>query len=1024
MKEAFRSEDNKLHFPHLLLISASAGSGKTEALARRYLRFVLSSDVPHRDISNILAITFTRLAVREMKERILVLLKKLALRQDPELAGYLAGELRIEAGSVAELAQGFIERLLLRYSEFQVTTIDSFNNRLLNAAAAELDLAPQCQVATDYSRLLDLALDSMLRAMAEDREVATTVREYVAFLNQQPRERYAWSPSRELGQELAKLLAAESKLVRGLIFDNTARELDRAFEKMGDCLKRIREIAGRANIDLIDLSKLEASISKKNFEGLKRKFDNSPCYARDRGHPAVAEITAIWNGFPELRARAAEAKAFGYYYPYGHCYRVFKRFLERAKAGSATIHIDDMSRMLAQLLETENIPEIYLKLGSRLFHYFMDEFQDTDPQQWRALKPLLDEAVSVDGSLFFVGDLKQAIYQFREADYRIMLRMVQEIEGRAPRQLVPASVASRCRVRELPRNYRSGGVIVDYNARVFQKRLPALIGAGIYQADVTGLTNYFQESRPDLSGQGYVCCQHRPQPGDEAWLRERLLSIVQDVHCRGYGYGQIAFLAPKNDDLEQAVGWLVEAGVPAASSGALDIRQRKAAAEMRELLKFLDSPLNDLAFANFIQGQILKMSLEASGLKFDHQDFVALAIKARDEGKCLYQTFRETPPGSVIWEQKFKTLYQRVGFLPLYDLLSLACEVFDVWRTLPQEASTFLLMLEAANVISGQGQNMVREFLDLWERPEAQELAMALPPYIDAVRALTVHAAKGLGFPVVINLIHGAPRVDYQVRLRTEQGDKLIYLTKELSQMSPQLKEVYDNALAEDQIQFLNQLYVSCTRARDELYNLILSEKEDDPLLKLFPEEEVGRRLTVSREKTSGAAPLTPASYGGPAYPGLRERWSPSRAGEQRRGLWHHRILEQLEFISDIRTEVARAARMAEDRYGPMDDAEEIIKTLITFLKNPQAAEGFEKRPGRTVLREAEFSDPSGHLYRMDRLVLDDEAVTLWEYKSGQPQDYREQVMKYCEILKQIYPDRRVTAKLGYLDLGRVEELS
>jgi len=1024
MKIKTQPNAGRLEFPHLLLISASAGSGKTEALAKRYLRFVLSADVPHRDISNILAITFTRLAVREMKERILNLLKKLALGQDEELAGYLAGELGIEPELTAEMAKGFIDRLLLRYSDFQVTTIDSFNNRLLNAAAAELDLAPQCQVVTDYGRLLELALDSMLRAMAEDEEVAATVKEYVAFLNQQPRASFAWSPSRELGQELGRLLMAESKLAQGLIFENTVGELDQAFQEMAASLKRIKDIAAGAGLDLKDLGRLESSLSQKSFEGLKRKFHEPPCYAKDRKHPSVEEIATIWRSFPEFRRRAAEAKAFGYYYPYGHCYRVFMEFLKQAKARSATIHIDDMSQMLARLLEAENIPEIYLKLGSRLFHYFMDEFQDTDPQQWRALRPLLEEAVSGDGSLFFVGDLKQAIYQFREADYRIMLQMQQEIEGRAERKLVPASVASKSRVEELPQNRRSGGVIVKYNSVVFNQRLARLIEAGVYGADVTGLTTYKQESAPDLSDQGYVCTRHRPPEAGEDWLKERLLAIVRDVHHRGYGYGEIAFLAPKNDDLLQAVSWLLEAGIPAVSSGALDIRQRKAAAELKELLRFLDSPLNDLAFANFIQGQVFKRSLAGTDLKFDQPDFEALTIKARSEGKRLYQAFRETNSGSAIWEARFQTLYQKVGFLPLYDLLSLACETFDVWRTLPQEAATFLLMLEAANVISGQGQNLVREFLDLWERTGVEELAMALPPYLDAVRALTVHSAKGLGFPVVINLTHGAPQVASQVRHRTPEGERLVYITKDLSEFSSKLKDIYLEALAEDEIQFLNQLYVSCTRAREELYNLILGEKEEDPLFQLFPEEEQGQKRTDRKLKISEIEPLRPVSHGGPAYPGLRERWHPDRTKEQKRGLWYHRILEQLAFVTDIQAEVLKAARWAEGRYGPMDDREVICQTLISFLHNPQAAVAFEKRPGREVLPEAEFSDVAGHLYRVDRLVLDDECVTLWEYKSGRPQDHRNQVQKYCEILKQIYPHRRVVAKIGYLDLGRVEVVS
>jgi len=81
-------KDVELKFPHVLIVEASAGSGKTHTLTKRFVQFLLSSKIPNSELSNILAITFTNNAAREMKERILEWLKILALEIDSERYRY------------------------------------------------------------------------------------------------------------------------------------------------------------------------------------------------------------------------------------------------------------------------------------------------------------------------------------------------------------------------------------------------------------------------------------------------------------------------------------------------------------------------------------------------------------------------------------------------------------------------------------------------------------------------------------------------------------------------------------------------------------------------------------------------------------------------------------------------------------------------------------------------------------------------------------------------------------------------
>ena len=75
---------------------------------------------------------------------------------------------------------------------------------------------------------------------------------------------------------------------------------------------------------------------------------------------------------------------------------------------------------MLEYLNEEIVPDIYFRMGETIYHFLIDEFQDTSLIQWHNLFPLFENSLSQGGSLFVVGDTKQAIYGFRNADYTIM----------------------------------------------------------------------------------------------------------------------------------------------------------------------------------------------------------------------------------------------------------------------------------------------------------------------------------------------------------------------------------------------------------------------------------------------------------------------------------------------------------------------------------------------------------------------------------------------------------------------------
>jgi ATP-dependent helicase/nuclease subunit A len=126
------------------------------------------------------------------------------------------------------------------------------------------------------------------------------------------------------------------------------------------------------------------------------------------------------------------------------------------------VDLSDVNRALLKYISEEIVPQVYFYLGDAVFHYLIDEFQDTAPVQWEAMKPLFAEALSKQGSLFVVGDTKQSIYAFRHADWRIMKNLMKN-------NIFPSAPPE---VLELKTNYRSFERILDFTETVFHSIVP------------------------------------------------------------------------------------------------------------------------------------------------------------------------------------------------------------------------------------------------------------------------------------------------------------------------------------------------------------------------------------------------------------------------------------------------------------------------------------------------------------------------------------------------------------------------
>jgi len=1038
-------KDTKLAFPGILVIDASAGSGKTETLAQQFIQFLLSDQIKNNDLSKILAITFTHNAAREMKQRIIKWLKILALDLKGEGDKDRIYELfSLKPGDVRDRAAAAVESVISRYSDFHVQTIDSFMGRILRGSADELGMPPDNDITDSYAELTRQAMDVLTAGFGASIPFSE-IEKFLDLFNQSQAGKFYWNPSDEIQKQFVQFLTQEGKVLEEIEFtDQTAAaekiygELWALYAKVfklvpeGEVRKSTREGLADGKFNLFNaeffngFSAEDCGLTLKGYKLLMETGD---------GPGLAAKIRPLG---PEL----ADLMSLSKYAAYGPLYRRFKICLESSKRWSETIHFDDINKKLSDYIKKELVPEIYYRLGDALYHFLLDEFQDTDRVQWKNIQPLLEEAYSKGGTLFAVGDMKQAIYMFRKADYRIMWDLVRCIKGELGRGCLPASVEDNARIIPLKYNYRSGGKIMDYVDSVFKQRLKGLMPE-LLPEDRTGLTEYEQKVPDEKKDRGYVRTVIIPE-SPETPEKKVLIDILEDVVAR-HGPRHVAILTHDNDVVENIVSWLTEAGIRAASLSSLDIRKRKIVMEICGLLQFLDTPIDDLSFAIFIAGDIFQRAAAKAGKKYDRDAvFDMLVEKAlNDEDSKIYTYFRGHPKFRVMWEKYFDGLFGHVGYYPLYDLVCEIYRAFDVFENFPEETGFLVRFLEAVTIMEAEGEADIKDLVGLVNEEEGSKaFNILLPDYMDAVKVMTLHKAKGLGFKVVINLIYAGQKRAENMFFDPQEDNLLIrYLTKGQAACDPHLDRLYSETRLDGRIQDLNLLYVATTRAKDELYNLIVRKvKKEDPkkaakakaknpvTVDLFEEAEIGQKEKAKAEKESHAPTIVTASQKIEIEPAPEEdrKWSVERRLETEKGNLFHEILAGIEYAGADIEEVAAgltARALAEDRLDC--DPDEIKAVILDFLKEPSVKPWFEKKKGREVLREAEFVDEEGALYRMDRILIDPDQVTLIDYKTGGKMNFYEQQMKnYRRILEQVYPGKPIACYWAYVDTRKVEEVA
>lgn len=830
--------------PQLLQIKASAGSGKTYTLTRRFLELLgtaqqdgstgpactLSADGRHC-WPEILAATFTNRAATEMKERVVRRLKEMALR---------TGE-SPEAPWTPALADRWVGTILRQYGALNIRTIDSLLTLLVRLSALDLRLPPDFEPAFAGPDFFEPLLDDVLETARHDDPALRDMLRRACETLIHHTDHVGFATGEKLRTRLLELL--DWHLCNGAL---PTTDADAVRARLVTLHERMRHEATAVMRTAADENLAVAA----NFLKFLVKVEASSPFAKvpESAYLHKTNLDECLNKASRGNASAQADSAFAAFMSALTAFRTNGRLLQRALAIMPLVGIAEtlarrlpdyqlregkvpaqlLPQMARRVLDGEyGVSEAFCRMGTRLAHILVDEFQDTSKDQWAAIQPLAVECLSRGGSLTWVGDVKQAIYGWRGGDSALFDAVLRDGELLA--------IAGDGISGTLPRNWRSRPEIVHFNNDVFallgdeahatavlRAMLPEGTPPDVFSEAVDELARAFtgaaQETPPrgddETQEEGFVRLTHVAAFDSEeldAEVKTTLRSLFMGDLALRRRWRDVAVLVRTNGEAGRVATWLMEWDIPVVTENSLRLADHPLISQTVALLGFLDYPRDDLAFWEFAAGP--ELLGDAAGL-----DAPAMDDWLAEGGRGpLFTRFRDAFP--AVWRRWIAPFYSRAGLMSVYDTVREVYTRFRVFDRYPEDAGFLRRFLEVVHAAEGQGLVSLSTFLDFWKRTGGDE-KVPMPEGMDAVRVMTMHKAKGLEFPVVvIPFHHQADRADdTPVRMEVEGLDLLV-------PRCPEMGKPYYEAFAASVREQLHVLYVAWTRPVEELHAFITERK-------------------------------------------------------------------------------------------------------------------------------------------------------------------------------------------------------
>ncbi|MDR0984949.1 MAG: UvrD-helicase domain-containing protein [Endomicrobium sp.] len=810
-----------MSFTQIICLKASAGSGKTYNLAKRYISLLLN----HEDLSikNLVAITFTNKAAIEMKTRIVSYLKMIALGMD---TGNFLNEIKLNKKNIITKSKFLLNDIFNNYDSFNISTVDSFKNHILKTCAMNMDLSPNFEIKRDYSYNLLFALENFLKK-AKYSYNSSENKIILKYLLQYLTRDLDWIPKNNIYSEIEKVFSKLSNIGKDVVMNDKLyfrRELTIKFNSINNRLKHNLNFFLNAGVNTSYIK----AIKKILNEGVKSLISNyTPVLLANKNikykHGFKSNIKAnnLWTSLNKELEDFYDFYMESYYNVYVNIYFKVISELNKQSKKESIIFLNEINKRTLDFFDKNNnvVPEIYYKLSNRYKHFLIDEFQDMSFIQWIGIKKFLEESLANGGSLFYVGDVKQAIYAFRYSDAKIFSLAKKEF---------PSIL---CKTKYLKYNFRSSKSIIDFNNLIFseqniKKFLFSIEDEEYIQYNLKDYIECYAVDNQQMykidNKLGYVEMYMIDNECKDVniEIKGKLVKNIKQILQR-FRNQDVAILCRKNEEIVKINSWLLENNLEVDSPQTLNIKNNTIIKQIVSLLMFINSQNNTLSFISFILGSIFEKVTNISSVIFEQ--FLFNFKGADSNKKPLWQIFMNKY--KHLWNKHFAFFINKANILPVYELTIMILEKFEVIYNFKNSTifiSRFLeLIKNFEEKFPGFG---LYGFLDYFNSLKNHDDSLFISNiFKNGIKIMTIHKAKGLQFPVVIIpfLKFSYKAIEKPYFDCSDIKVRLLNINKNISKFSSKAKNIYLKARLESLLSEINVLYVSMTRAQYELYATI-----------------------------------------------------------------------------------------------------------------------------------------------------------------------------------------------------------
>lgn len=769
---------------HLTVYRASAGSGKTFTLAVEYISLLVKAP---ENYQHILAVTFTNKATQEMKMRILSQLYGIAnsLQSSQQYFNKVKEKTNMPDAVIRNNARAALTLLIHRYNNFRILTIDAFFQQVLRNLAHELGQTANLKVDLNNEEITEKAVDQMIESLEKGQPVLQWISTYI---NNSIEDDNGWNiigKIKTFGTNIFKdfYKAHEANLKEQLsnaddfkVYETTLRKRRNDIRKTfnGKAKSILNEIKN-ANLDIpsnyrsglykyltdsaiapLTNKPLKAGVLKANES--PQNWTSSKCAKADKQQiqtlaaevlsAQLSELIAYnndnWNEFQSIQLTLSHLSEL-------RLLHAIADAVDNLTKDTNRFMLSNTQALLKELIADSDTPFIFERIGARLKHVMIDEFQDTSTIQWQNFQVLLANCMAQELSQnLIVGDIKQSVYRWRQGDWGIL----NNIEKSFAHQKI--------RLETLDYNYRSEKRIIDFN-NAFWEQCVANTAKEVAQDDAEK-AKIVQKAYEDVAQKthkttenGFVKISLYPSKSMKEAVLEELIETIKELFNNGYGgknQSKIAILVRSKSNIQDIVNALLqsfgnEINIVSDEAFRLDASLSvNIIVSAMHLLTHPDDVLTRGKLVKLYNQEVLKKPLTDTDLLVSINESNNIDTKNIDkkERRKLATEQQMAKLNSQLPPEYVANRELLLG-LPIVDLVDKLFMLFGLDQ-LEGQSSYICTLYDTLNDFLKDHTADIDDFINEWENSLSSKTIQS--DEIEGIRIMTIHKSKGLEFDNVI----------------------------------------------------------------------------------------------------------------------------------------------------------------------------------------------------------------------------------------------------------------------------------